>query len=179
MFVPKDYILKAASQPEHLFLNSNGEWCLSYRHLPLKVGVSCYVIWQEKILLLLRSPAVKFSGKWGTVSGYVDNLELLHNSNDFVRDHIIQEFLEEVGWVVDESMNLRYCGTHALMLPESQVHFELFTLVFEQEPPVIRLNVEHTAYQWVELSQLGRFKSVLITQFVEGLEGCITLGLGG
>lgn len=179
MFVPKDYILQAASQPEHLFLNSNGELCLSYRNLPLKVGVSCYVIWQEKILLLLRSPAVKFSGKWGTVSGYVDNLELLHNSNDFVRDHIVQEFVEEVGWVIDESMNLRYCGTHALMLPESQVHFELFTLVFEQEPPVIRLNVEHTAYQWVELCQLSRFKSVLITQFVEGLEGCITLGLGG
>ena len=179
MFVPKDYILKAASQPEHLFINSNGDWCLSYRNLPLKVGVSCYVIWQEKILLLLRSPAVRFSGKWGTVSGYVDNLELLHNSNDFGRDHIIQEFIEEVGWVVDESMNLRYGGTHALMLPESQVHFELFTLVFEQEPPVIRLNVEHSAYQWVELSQLSRFKSVLITQFVEGLEGCITSELGG
>ena len=179
MFVPKDYILKAASQPEHLFVNSNGDWCLSYRNLPLKVGVSCYVIWQEKILLLLRSPAVRFSGKWGTVSGYVDNLELLHNSNDFGRDHIIQEFIEEVGWVVDESMNLRYGGTHALMLPESQVHFELFTLVFEQEPPVIRLNVEHSAYQWVELSQLSRFKSVLITQFVEGLEGCITSELGG
>ena len=179
MFVPKDYILKAASQPEHLFINSNGDWCLSYRNLPLKVGVSCYVIWQEKILLLLRSPAVRFSGKWGTVSGYVDNLELLHNSNDFGRDHIIQEFIEEVGWVVDESMNLRYGGTHALMLPESQVHFELFTLVFEQEPPVIRLNVEHSAYQWVKLSQLSRFKSVLITQFVEGLEGCITSELGG
>jgi len=179
VFVPKDYILKAASQPEHLFVNSNGDWCLSYRNLPLKVGVSCYVIWQEKILLLLRSPAVRFSGKWGTVSGYVDNLELLHNSNDFGRDHIIQEFIEEVGWVVDESMNLRYGGTHALMLPESQVHFELFTLVFEQEPPVIRLNVEHSAYQWVELSQLSRFKSVLITQFVEGLEGCITSELGG
>lgn len=178
MSFPKDYILQAASQPEHLFLNSSGDWCLSYRNLPLKVGVSCYVIWQEKILLLLRSPVVKFGGKWGTVSGYVDNLTLLHNSENFLRDHIIQEFLEEVGWVVDKSMNLRYCGTHELILPESQVHFELFTLVFEQEPPAIRLNLEHTDYQWVELSQLSDFKSVLITQFVEGLECCITAELG-
>lgn len=174
MFVPKGYILQAASQPEHLFVNSQGEKCLSYRNLPLKVGVSCYVIWQNQILLLKRSPIVKFGGKWGTVSGYVDNLELLHNSEDFVRAHIIQEFSEEVGWVVDESMNLRYCGTHALIQPDSQVHFELFTLVFEQEPPAIQLNVEHSDYQWVELSQLSRFKSVLITQFVEGLDVCIT-----
>jgi hypothetical protein len=48
----KDYIRQAAEQPSNLFLNSNGDWCLSYRNLSLKVGVSCYVIWQSKILLM-------------------------------------------------------------------------------------------------------------------------------
>lgn len=174
MFVPKDYILQAATQPEQVFLNRNGDRCLSYRNLPRKVGVSCYVIWQNRILLLKRSSLVKFAGKWGTVSGYVDNLELLHNSEDFIRDHIIQELLEEVGWIVDQSMKLRYCGTHTLIKPNSQIHFELFSLVFEQEPPSIQLNVEHTDYQWVDLSQLSCFESVLITQFVEGLAICNT-----
>jgi 8-oxo-dGTP pyrophosphatase MutT (NUDIX family) len=169
----KDYILKAASQPDNLFLNSQGDYCLSYRNLPLKVGVSCYVIWQTKILLIKRSPLVKFSGKWGTVSGYVDNLSLLQNSENVVRDHIIQEFQEEIAWIIDESM-LKYCGTHALVQPESQIHFELFILVLEQEPPTIQLNLEHTDYQWVELSQISRLEPVLITQFMEGLSLCMT-----
>jgi ADP-ribose pyrophosphatase len=165
----KDYIRQAAEQPSNLFLNSNGDWCLSYRNLSLKVGVSCYVIWQSKILLIKRSPKVKFAGKWGTVSGYVDNLTMLQNSPNVFHAHIIQEFQEEIGWSVDESMNLQYWGTHALVQPETQIHFELFTLVLEQEPPKIQLNLEHTAYQWIEISKLSSLKPILITQFIEGL----------
>jgi hypothetical protein len=66
-------------------------------------------------------------------------------------------------------MNLQYCGTHALVQPETQIHFELFTLGLEQEPPKIQLNLEHTSYQWIELSKLSSLKPVLITQFIEGL----------
>lgn len=169
----KDYIQQAASQTENLFLNANGDWCISYRNLPIKVGVSCYVIWQQKILLLLRSPQVKFGGKWGTVSGYIDNLAILKNSQNIALAHIIQEFQEEIGWKLNNSTSLQYCGTHALFQPESQIHFELFTLVLEQEPPKIQLNLEHTSYQWVELSNIKSLQSVLITQFLECLKICL------
>lgn len=169
-----EYIQQAANQPENLFLNDKGDLYLSYRNLPIKLGVTCYVIWQEKILLLLRSPQVKFGGKWGTVSGYIDNLAILKNSQHIARAHIIQEFQEEICWNLNEATPLQYCGTHSLILPDSQVHLELFTLVLDREPAKILLNLEHTNYQWMELSKIGNLQSNLIAQFLECLEICLT-----
>lgn len=45
----------------------------------------------------------------------------------------------------------------------------IFTLELKQEPPNIQLNLEHTAYQWIEISKISSLKPVLITQFIEGL----------
>ena len=168
----KDYILQAASKPENLKLTANGECILNYRHLTTKIGVSCYIIFQNTILILERSPLVNFSGKWGTISGYVDNLEIIQNSRRFLHDHIIQELQEEIGWNLNESMSLKSCNNHALITPQCKIHLELFTLSLVQNPPPIILNSEHLNYKWVELEKIKSFKSILITQFIEGLEKC-------
>jgi 8-oxo-dGTP pyrophosphatase MutT (NUDIX family) len=168
----KDYILQASSNPENVKLTPNGERILNYRHLTTKVGVSCYIIFQNKILILERSPLVKCSGTWGTVSGYVDNLEMIQNSRHFLRPHIIQELQEEIGWHLDESMTLKYCNNHALITPRCKIHFELFTLFLTQKPPKIKLNPEHLTYKWVELAEISSLRPILITQFIEGIEKC-------
>lgn len=69
-------------------------------------------------------------------------------------------------------MHLQYGGSHALVQPEYQIHLELFTLVLDQELPTIQLNLEHSDYQWIELSQVRYLKSVLIPLFIEGLAIC-------
>lgn len=166
----RKYLLKAAEQPENIQVMADGKQYLNYRNLNIKVGVVCYVFTQDQILILQRSPTVKFSGQWGTVSGYIDDLELIRNSNQFCRDHLIQEFSEEIGWTIDEPRMLKYCGTHTLIQPQRKVHFELFSLSLSDEPPAIVLNSEHLCSRWVEVMTIKTLRPILVTQFLEGLE---------
>ncbi len=166
----RNYILKAAEQPENIQVMADGKQYLNYRNLNIKVGVVCYVLTPDRILILQRSPTVKFSGQWGTVSGYIDDLELIRNSSQFCRAHLIQEFSEEIGWTIDDPRMLKYCGTHTLIQPQRKVHFELFSLSLSDESPTITLNPEHICFRWVELMTIKRLRPILITQFLEGLE---------
>ena len=168
----KDYIIHASLNPENIRSISHGEQCLSYRNLKTIIGVSAYIIFNNKLLILERSPTVKHGGKWGTVSGYVDNLEIIHTSGQIFHDHIIKEIQEEIGWELDDRMTLRYCKSHALIEPNIKIHFELFTLSISQAPPDIQLNPEHLSYRWIELVKITDLKQILITQFIEGLEKC-------
>lgn len=166
----RHYILQAASQPENIKVAADGKQYLNYRNLNIKIGVIGYVLTQEQILILERSPTVNFGGQWGTVSGYVDDLEIIQNSNQFCRDHLIQEFSEEIGWTFDDPSLLKYCGTHALIHPQWKVHFELFSLLLSDEPPEISLNSEHICCRWVDWVTIKTLRPILITQFLEGLE---------
>jgi 8-oxo-dGTP pyrophosphatase MutT (NUDIX family) len=168
----KDYIIQASLNPENIRSTPHRERCLSYRNLPTKIGVTCYIIFNNKLLILERSPIVNHGGKWGIVSGYVDNLEIIHTSGEILRDHIIKEIQEEIGWELDDLMPLKYCNSHALIEPNVKIHFELFTLSISQDPPDIKLNPEHLSYRWIELAKITDLKQILITQFIEGLEKC-------
>jgi 8-oxo-dGTP pyrophosphatase MutT (NUDIX family) len=166
----KNYVIQAASEPANILVTADGKQCLNYRNLDIKIGVICYVLTQEQILILERSPTVNFGGQWGTVSGYVDDIEIIRNSSQFCRDHLIEEFSEEIGWTINDPTMLKYCGTHALIQPQLKVHFELFSLLLIDEPPAIALNSEHTCCRWVDLVRIGELRPILITQFLEGLE---------
>ena len=168
----KDYIIQASLNPENIRSTPHGERRLSYRNLKTIIGVTCYIIFNNKLLILERSPTVKYGGKWGTVSGYVDNLEIIHTSGQILRDHIIKEIQEEIGWDLNYLMPLKYCNSHALIEPNIKIHFELFTLSISQDPPDIKLNPEHLSYRWIELVKITDLKQTLITQFIEGLEKC-------
>lgn len=166
----QQYVIKAASFPENIKVTYDGNQLLNYRNLDTKIGVTCYVLTPDKILILERSPTVNFSGRWGTVSGYVDNLEIIRNSSQICRDHLIQEFQEEIGWTISDPTILKYCGTHALIKPQLKIHFEIFSLLLTDEPEAITLNPEHLRYRWVERVKLEEMRPILITQFLECLE---------
>ena len=114
----KNYVTQAAFEPTNIKVTAHGQQRLIYRNLDIKIGVSCYVFAQDQILILERSPTVNFGGRWGTVSGYVDDLEIIRNSDQICRDHLIQEFSEEIGWTISDPAMLKYCGTHALIRPQ-------------------------------------------------------------
>lgn len=169
----KDYIIQASLNPEHIKSNNRGERYLSYRKLTTIIGVTCYIIFNNKILILERVPSVNFGGgKWGTVSGYVDSLEIVHTSNQILRDHIIKEIQEEIGWDLDDRMTLSYCSNHSFIEPQVKIHLELFTLFISQTPPDIKLNTEHLSYKWIELAKIKSLKEITVAQFIEGLEKC-------
>lgn len=166
----KKYVIQAASLPANVKVTAHGQQRLNYRNLDIKIGVSCYVFAKDQILILERSPTVNFGGRWGTVSGYIDDLEIILNSNHICRDHLIQEFAEEIGWTISDPIMLRYCGTHALIGPQVKIHFEIFSLLLTDEPPAIALNSEHLCYRWIERVTIEELRPILITQFLEGLD---------
>jgi 8-oxo-dGTP pyrophosphatase MutT (NUDIX family) len=166
----KNYVIQAASKPTNLKVTTNGKQRLNYRNLDIKIGVSCYVLAQDQVLILERSPTVNFGGRWGTVSGYIDSLEIIRNSSQICREHLIEEFEEEIGWTITDPAMLKYCGTHALIGPQLKIHFEIFSLLLIGEPPAIALNSEHICHRWVDRVTIKELHPILITQFLEGLE---------
>ena len=166
----RTYILQAASEPGNVKVTADGKQRLNYRNLDIKIGTLCYILKRDRILILERSPIVNFGGQWGTVSGYIDDLDIVRNSDHICRDHLIEEFSEEIGWTIGEPEKLQYCGTHALVESQLKIHFELFSLMLIDEPLAIALNSEHLCYRWVDLVTLEELRPILITQFLEGLE---------
>ncbi|MEW6498611.1 MAG: hypothetical protein AB1589_39855 [Cyanobacteriota bacterium] len=57
----RKYILEAATQPENILVTANGKHYLNYRNLNIKVGVVCYVLTPDRILIWQRSPTVLLS----------------------------------------------------------------------------------------------------------------------
>ncbi len=166
----RNYVTQVASVPANVKVTADGKQRLNYRHLNIKIGVSCYVLTQQQILILERSPTVSFGGRWGTVSGYVDDLAIIRNSSHICRDHLIEEFQEEIGWTISDPTSLKYCGTHALITSQIKIHFEIFSLLLVDQPPAITLNSEHLCCRWVDRKTINELRPILITQFLEGLE---------
>ncbi len=174
----KNYVIQAATEPTNVKVTADGKQRLNYRNLGIKIGVIGYVLAGDRILILERSPTVNFNGQWGTVSGYVDDLEIIRNSSQICLDHLVEEFSEEIGWKISDSGMLKYCGTHAFIAPQCKIHFEIFSLFLRDEPPAIALNSEHTCYRWVDLVTIEKLRPILITQFLECLEQVAATGCG-
>lgn len=173
----KAYLLEAASAGHETFRREGG-LRLNYKQLAIQVGVTGYVLWRDRILLLERSDRVKFPGKWSTVSGYIDNLAWIQQPHhDFCQIHLVQEFHEEIGWQIPEDLALQYHGVYCLQEPEYKLHLEVFSLELppaeppEQRLPIV-LNPEHTAYRWVPLQELRQMESRLIPGFIETIKTC-------
>ncbi|MBD2327659.1 NUDIX domain-containing protein [Alkalinema sp. FACHB-956] len=154
---------------------ATGDRVLNFRHVPIKVGVTGYVLKGDRILLLERSNLVQFPGKWSTVSGYIDNVDWIHDRPNFCRDHLIQEFQEEIGWQLSDTqlsdtMQLWECGTYTIDEPTVKLHLEMFALKVEQTVPEICLNCEHTAYQWQSIDQLAALEPILMPHFIPALQ---------
>jgi 8-oxo-dGTP pyrophosphatase MutT (NUDIX family) len=160
----RTYLLQLAQTPANL-MEREGEPVINYHAQPILAAVSCYAIWQNKVLSLQRSALINCPGTWGAVSGYIDSLALIQSSPSFCRDHAQIEFAEEVGWQLAPEQ-LRYCGSHLLIKPQLQIHFEIFGILLE-DPPAIVLNPEHDAYTWIRFSDLDLWQPKLITQFGE------------
>lgn len=119
-----------------------------------KSVVTCFVEHDGKILLLKRSDKVgSFQGRWAGVSGYLES-----NSKDQAYTEIREELgltKEDIDLLVQGPM-LSVKGTTDL---SSMWHVHLF-LFHLDDPDKIRLDWEHTDWQFVYPSEIGNFETV-------------------
>jgi 8-oxo-dGTP pyrophosphatase MutT (NUDIX family) len=165
------YLQTAAANPA-VHWENHGSRCLDYRQLNPHIGVSCYIHCQQHLLILERSHLVSAPGTWGTVSGYVDKLELIERSPQIFHDHLLEEFAEELGWTIAPPLQLIHRSAQSLIFPDIQVHLELFSLEVPSREIPIQLNAEHLDYRWVPFEQLPAWEPKLISHFLQGLTSC-------
>jgi 8-oxo-dGTP pyrophosphatase MutT (NUDIX family) len=170
------HLQQAANNPEFHWDWQNHRR-LNYQKLRPHVGVCCYVHCDRHMLLLERSANVNGPGCWGTVSGFVDKLSLLQNidittGSGIFTEHLREEFYEELGWTIEQDLNLQHHTQQTLEFPDLQVHLELFSLaVVNRDRPIV-LNAEHTSYEWVPFAELENWRSRLLAAFIEGMALC-------
>ncbi len=127
---------------------------------PTMHAAGCYLVCEERILILRRHPE-KFQGStWGVPGGKLEPKEEASSA-------VVREVLEEVGISIPLN-KLNYLGPLFVRLKHLDYIFEIFSCRFTEEPKVILEKSEHTDYGWFTLEQARELD--LIQGGLEALE---------
>lgn len=122
--------------------------------------VSCFIIKDNKILILKRSDRVRtFKGKWATVSGYIEEYEKPYET-------AIKEIEEEIDLKKEEVEFVRE-GNLIYVNEEWVVHPYLFKVNTDK----IKLDWEHVDYKWIKPEELKNYDTV--PKLKEALESAL------
>jgi len=116
--------------------------------------VTAFLEFDSKILILRRSSTVRtMKGKWGAVSGYLEN-------NDPLEQAII-EINEETG-LDNGKIKLVSSGDVLLAIdPENpNTSYNIHPYLFRSKSRNIRLSREHDRYKWISMNELWRYDTV-------------------
>lgn len=101
----------------------------------------CYIVYDNKLLVLKRSPDKQFEpSKWNVPGGGVEYKESSYHA-------VIREIQEEAGFTVDPS----YAQSYVLDHYPTFVYHAYFIQLSKQ--PEIILNEESTEFKWVTLKE--------------------------
>lgn len=107
---------------------------------PTMRAAGCYLVHDQKILILQRHPQ-KFQGStWGVPGGKIEKGEPSLAA-------VTREVFEEVGIDISHQ-KVKYLGTLYIRLEAIDYSFEIFTAHFDQEPKVDLELSEHVDYGW-------------------------------
>jgi len=103
----------------------------------------------KKILLLKRAPIVEYwqPNKWALVGGKVEN-------GEDVEEAVKREIEEETGLIIDKFLERFVIQRN----PDSVEH--IFITIYEGDPYDIKLNDEHTAYEWFSYIEINFINTV-------------------
>ncbi|MDI6708290.1 MAG: NUDIX pyrophosphatase [Candidatus Thermoplasmatota archaeon] len=111
--------------------------------------VSCFIIKDNKILILKRSDSVRtYKGKWATVSGYIE-------SNEEPFETAIKEIEEEIG-LKESDVALVREGNLIYVDDDWVVHPYLFKTSSDK----IKTDWEHVEYKWIKPKELKNYDTV-------------------
>ncbi len=119
--------------------------------------VSCFIKKNDKILILKRSEKVRsYSGKWATVSGYVEK-------NEKPEETAFKEIREETG---TEGKLIR--KGKIIHVKDNEGEWFVHPFLFEIKSGNIRIDWEHTDYRWIKPEEIKNYDTVPILK--EALE---------
>ena len=115
--------------------------------------VTCFLQYNDKILLLKRSDKVRtHKGKWAGVSGYIEPGETDDQT-------AIKEIREETGLTEDQIKLIRK-GTPIHVQDGARV-WVVHPYLFKSNTADIKIDWEHTEYRWIEPEELKNFDFVV------------------
>jgi len=121
--------------------------------------VSCFVEYQEEILLLLRQDHKPQPNTWGVPAGKVDEGETIYKAMKREGDQETKIDLWDAKYI--ETLFVRY--------PEYDFIYHMFSKKFEEKPPVTINTQEHKEYMRKDR------KEALKMDLIQGLDECITM----
>ncbi|MBU2579184.1 NUDIX domain-containing protein [Patescibacteria group bacterium] len=117
--------------------------------------LTCFVKYNDKILLLKRSNEVRvYQGLWNSVAGYLDEFRPLE-------EKAREELREELGITADLIKQTKMGQPYEMIDNNVQKIWIIFPVLVElNKKPAIKLDWEHTEYQWISPSELKKFDVV-------------------
>ncbi|MEA1926086.1 MAG: NUDIX domain-containing protein [Patescibacteria group bacterium] len=117
--------------------------------------LTCFVKYQDKILLLKRSDKVRvYKGLWNTVAGYIDELCPVENK-------ALAELEEELGITEDIIGQVRRGTSYEFHDKDARKTWIIFPLLADlKEKPAIKLDWEHTEFKWIKPDQINEYNIV-------------------
>ncbi len=114
--------------------------------------LNCFVKYEDKILLFKRSNKVRaYKGLWNTVAGYLDDFHPLE-------EKARAELQEEIGITADFIEQIKIGAPYEFKDKNIEKTWIIFPVVAElNKKPVIKLDWEHTEYQWINPTDLKKF----------------------
>jgi 8-oxo-dGTP diphosphatase len=123
--------------------------------------VSCFVEYNQKILLLHRQDHKQQGGTWGVPAGKVD-------FNENILDTMQREIQEETG-IILESSQLNYFTKIFVKYVDYDFIYHIYHTNLVYKPEIILSPTEHKNYQWIDPKQ------ALNMNLIQDLDQCIDL----
>jgi isopentenyldiphosphate isomerase len=117
--------------------------------------MTVFVKYKTKILLLKRSEKVgTYQSKWNTVAGYLDELKP-------IKKKILEELKEELGIKQNKIRSIHFGKAYNSVDRKINKTWLIHPVLVElKEKPKIKLNWEHTEYQWLKPKETEKFDTV-------------------
>jgi len=128
---------------------------IDYTNSETSLVLTVFIKYKDKILILKRSNRVgTYQGKWNTVTGYLDDPKPLI-------EKIIEEMKEETG--INKDNILSYSLGEPFKFTDSKAKKTWIVNPAKVElknNPNIKLDWEHTDYNWIKPEELKKFDTV-------------------
>jgi 8-oxo-dGTP pyrophosphatase MutT (NUDIX family) len=114
--------------------------------------ITCFVMYDGKILLLKRSDKVStYKGIWNSVSGYIDDYNPLE-------EKAYIEIEEELGITKEMISEIRLGDSYEVNDTKTWIVFPLLAIL--NKKPEIKIDWEHTEYKWINPEELLHYDIV-------------------
>lgn len=139
---------------------------IDYSRSNIAPVITVFIKYQDKILLLKRSNKISnYPGKWNTVSGYLDEVKP-------IKDKILEELEQELNIQENIISNIKFGKPWKLIDKKINKTWLINPVLVElNKKPPIKLDWEHTDYNWIRPEEMSKFD--IVTKLDKSLENAL------